>query len=515
MDTVSDQQARIARAIESLRADFDRQGYVTDDQVVRAVHKRKIEAEGHLHVRQALADAGISIEEPPAESRLESVDELAETSRDDAVRRYLVEIGKYRLLRPEDEVTLGRRVQMGRQALEALSRADLAENERAELIRLHRIGRDAEQQMILANLRLVVSVAKRYSKTFSLDILDLIQEGTLGLLRAVERFDYQRGYKFSTYATWWILQGVTRSIADKDRLIRLPVHVIDSLRKLRKLRRRLSASLFGAEPDPRELAIHLGWTVEKVRLLLSVADDALSIDAPVGDSEESSLADLLKSSTTRDPEQILATLEQEQQIDGIVDKLGGTMAEVIRLRFGIGTSEELTLQEIGDIKGVTRERIRQIEAKGIRQLQRKSSGLRHFWNDERVVENRDEPAQATNRVKAAVPEQKPPSGPAGVLVSLFDRLPSYARKVLTLRYGLNGGSSMSEEETGARLEMDSDSVRRVELGALDTLGHTSESFRRLLDKNDPLRESLSSKACAARRAARHRKTKLETESAHP
>lgn len=193
MDKVFDDQARISRAIESLRADFDRQGYVTDDQVVRAVQKRKIEAEGHLQVRQALTDAGINIEEPPAESGTAAVDKMTETSGDDAVRRYLVEIGKYRLLRPEDEVTLGRRVQMGRKALEALSHPDLAEYERTELIRLHLIGRDAEQQMILANLRLVVSIAKRYSKTISMDILDLIQEGTVGLLRAVERFRLSTG----------------------------------------------------------------------------------------------------------------------------------------------------------------------------------------------------------------------------------------------------------------------------------------------------------------------------------
>jgi hypothetical protein len=191
------------------------------------------------------------------------------------------------------------------------------------------------------------------------------------------------------------------------------------------------------------------------------------------------------------------------------------MAEVIRLRFGIGRPEELTLQEIGDIKGVTRERIRQIEAKGIRQLQRKSSGLRHFWNEDRVVENRDAPPEATNGATVAVPEQKRPSAPAGVLVSLFDRLPSYARNVLTLRYGLDGGSSLSEEEASVHLEMELPWVQGVELGALDTLGHTGGSFRHLLDKNDPLRESLSSKACASRRAARHRKTKLEAESAHP
>ncbi len=428
LDNEPDQQAqRIARAVETLRADYERQGYVTDDQVVRAVHKRKLEAEAHLRVRQALADAGIDIEERSSESPLESVHELAETSRDDAVRRYLGEIGKYRLLRPDEEVTLGRRVQMGQKALEALSRAELDENERAELIRLHRLGRDAEQQMITANLRLVVSVAKRYSKTFSMDILDLIQEGTLGLMRAVERFDCERGYKFSTYATWWILQGVTRSIADKDRLIRLPVHVIESLRKLQRLRRRLSASMFGAEPDPRELAIHLGWGVDKVRLLLTVADDAISLDAPVGESDESSLAEMVKSGTTPDPEQILANVEQKEQIGAVVGDLGGATGEVIRLRFGIGTAEELTLQEIGDMKGVTRERIRQIEAKGIRLLQRKSRALRQFWTEERGV-TRSSEIQVPEEGDPVVPVRKTSPGPTGVLASLFDRLPTRTRK---------------------------------------------------------------------------------------
>lgn len=271
----------------------------------------------------------------------------------------------------------------------------------------------------------------------------------------------------------------------------------------------------GSEPAPKELALHLGWTVDKVRLLLSVADDAVSIDAPVSDGEGSSLGDLLKSSTTRDPEQIVAAIEEEQQIDGIIDKLGERTADVIRLRFGIGTSEELTLQQIGDIKCVTRERIRQIEAKGIRQLQRKSSGLVDFWNKDRIAENPDVARSVASGVTAPVPDQKRPSGPTGVLVSLFDRLPAYARRVLTMRYGLNGGSSISEEEASAHLEMKLPWVQGVESAALGTLGHTSESFRHLLDKNDPLRESLSSKARASRRASRQRKTKLEAENAQP
>lgn len=507
-ELVSDQDARIARAIESLRADFDRQGYVTDDQVVRAVHKRSIAAEGHLRVREALIDAGINIEGLPEESPVESISDLAKISHDDAIRRYLVEIGKYRLLKPEEEVALGRRIQTGRQALETLSHGNPIENDRAELLRLHRLGRDAEQQMILANLRLVVSVAKRYSKTFSLDILDLIQEGTLGLMRAVERFDYQKGFKFSTYASWWIIQSITRSIADKDRLIRLPVHIIESLRKLQRLRRRLSASTFGAEPDPRELAVHLGCKLEKVRLLLSVADDVVSLDASVGDSEESSLAGRLKSQATRDPEQLFATLEEKELIDGVVAELDRKTAEIIRLRFGLGTSEELTLQEIGEMKGVTRERIRQIEWKGIRSLQRKSRALRHLWNDEPELKTRAEPSIAVEK-QAPVSEQRWPPATTGALVTLFDRLPSRSRKVLALRYGLDGGSGLSEQETSARLDLDLQSVRVAEVNALDTLGHNSESFRSILEKSEALRDNLSAKARAARRGVRHRQAKEE------
>jgi RNA polymerase primary sigma factor len=512
-ELVSDQDARIARAIESLRADFDRQGYVTDDQVVRAVQKRSIAAEGHLRVRQALLDAGINIEGLPEESRVESIDDLAKTSQDDAIRRYLVEIGKYRLLKPEDEVTLGRRIQAGRQALEALSHCNPVENDRPELLRLHRIGQDAEQQMILANLRLVVSVAKRFSKTFSLDLLDLIQEGTMGLMRAVERFDYQKGFKFSTYASWWIIQSITRSIADKDRLIRLPVHIIESLRKLQRLRRRLSASTFGAEPDPRELAVHLGWKLEKVRLLLSVADDVVSLDAPVGDSEESSLAGLLKSQATRDPEQLFASLEEKQLIDAVVAELGGKTAEIIRLRFGLGISEELTLQEIGAMKGVTRERIRQIESKGIRSLQRKSRALRHLWNDEPGLKTQAESSVAVEKQalekQAPVSNQRRPPRTTSALVTLFDRLPSRSRKVLALRYGLNGGSGLSEQETSARLDLNLRSVREVEGSALNTLGHNSESFRCILEKSEALRDNLSAKARAARRGARQRQGEEE------
>jgi Sigma-70 region 3/Sigma-70, region 4 len=217
---------------------------------------------------------------------------------------------------------------------------------------------------------------------------------------------------------------ITRGIADKDRLIRLPVHIIESLAKLRRLRRRLSASLLGAEPDPRELAVHVGWTVEKVRLLLSVSNDAVLIDAPVRDAADSSLGDLLRSSASPDPEQILAEREQRRRIDAVVNEPGGVTTEVIRLRFGIGTPDELTLQETGDRKGVTRERIRQIESKGLGSLRRKSGALRHFRNEGRCTKKERETLPVLNETErdGKVAQRTRGAGGDGVLASLFDRL---------------------------------------------------------------------------------------------
>jgi DNA-directed RNA polymerase specialized sigma24 family protein len=233
--------------------------------------------------------------------------------------------------------------------------------------------------------------------------------------------------------------------------------------------------------------------VEKVRLLLSVSNDVVSIDAPVRDAEESSLRDLLRSSASPDPEQILAEREERLQIDAVVNELGGVTTEVIRLRFGIGKPEELTLQEIGDMKGRTRERIRQIESKGLRSLRRKSGALRHFWDEARGTKKKRESPPVLNKTERddKVAQRTHGTGGDGVLALLFDRLSSRAREVLILRYGLDGGDGISEEAAATRLEVDLDAFRLIQSQALEVLGHTGASFEELLRSNAAIRASLS------------------------
>ena len=500
------ENSAIKSAVAALKADCERQGYLTDDQIVRAVYKRKIGAEGQLIVRETLTESGIVVEGSADDLGFTPSYNLEENSNEDSVRFYLTEIGKTRLLRPEDEVILGRRIEMGRQALETLGRPDLPEDMRSELLRQQRIGHESQQQMISANLRLVVSVAKRYSRTFSMELLDLVQEGTIGLMRAAERFDYRRGFKFSTYATWWILQGVTRSISDKDRLIRLPVHACEALNKLKKTRRRLSALNGGVMPPPNDLAIHLGWPIEKVLTLLSVVDDVVSLDAPVGDSEATSLKDVLRNTVALDPEQNWLEQEKMLLIREALEDLGPSFSEVLKMRFGIGTDSEHTLQEIGDHRGVTRERIRQIESRALAKLLRRSQTLHSLWDHSTPwkTANSHEKSKPKNETDEGVGKsQQQPSSDANVFVAIFDRLPKLDQTVLTLRYGLAGVPAISLAAISNNLGVPITNLRKSESRALTALGQTESSFQTLLDKSVIIRLALSSLRVRSRQKQSH------------
>jgi RNA polymerase primary sigma factor len=287
----------------------------------------------------------------------------------DLVRQYLREIGRVPLLTAAEEVELSRSVEAGLFAEDRLANgADLDEEFRAELGQIVIMGRHAKQRLIEANLRLVVSVAKRYVGR-GLPILDLIQEGNVGLIRAVEKFDYTKGYKFSTYATWWIRQAISRSLADQSRTIRMPVHVVESMNKVLRVQRRLAQER-GREPTPEELAHETGFEVERVLSLLSYAAEPVSLHTPVGETADNELGDLIEDGDVESPAEFVAQLMLRDHIDRVLESLGEREQAVVRLRYGLDDGETRTLEEVGRRFGVTRERVRQIEAKTLAKLRR-------------------------------------------------------------------------------------------------------------------------------------------------
>jgi RNA polymerase primary sigma factor len=297
----------------------------------------------------------------------------------DLVRQYLREIGRVPLLTAAEEVELARSVEAGLFAQDRLDRGvDLDDDLRAELRQLVWYGREAKRRLIEANLRLVVSVAKRYLGR-GLPLLDLVQEGNVGLIRAVEKFDYVKGYKFSTYATWWIRQAISRALADQSRTIRMPVHVVESMNKVLRVQRRLLQEL-GHEPSARELALETGLEINRVVDLLSFAYEPVSLHTPVGEATENELGDLIEDGDPETPAEFVAQLMLKDHLDQVLDSLGEREQAVVRLRYGLDDGEARTLEEVGRHFGVTRERVRQIEAKTLAKLRRGrfASALREY-----------------------------------------------------------------------------------------------------------------------------------------
>ena len=294
---------------------------------------------------------------------------------DDPVRMYLKEIGKVDLLTPEQEVDLAQHMGAGAAAKEQLaelekSGGEIPEEVLKELKKTIKAGERAKQQLAEANLRLVVSIAKRYVGRGML-FLDLIQEGNLGLIKAVEKFDYTKGYKFSTYATWWIRQAITRAIADQARTIRIPVHMVETINKVIRVNRQLLQEL-GHDPSPEETAAEMGMPVEKVREILKIAQEPVSLETPIGEEEDSHLGDFIEDDTASEPSEAASfTLLKEQLVD-VMSTLTPREEKVLRLRFGIEDGRTRTLEEVGKEFNVTRERIRQIEAKALRKLRHPS-----------------------------------------------------------------------------------------------------------------------------------------------
>jgi RNA polymerase primary sigma factor len=289
------------------------------------------------------------------------------TGSGDLFRQYLREIGRISLLTASGEVELARRIEAGLFAEEKLSvTPGIDERLALDLDRLVVRGRLAKRQLIEANLRLVVSVAKRYLGR-GLTMLDLVQEGNLGLIRAVEKFDYTRGFKFSTYATWWIRQAMSRAIADQARTIRVPVHVVELINRVIRAQRRMLQER-GYEPTAEEVAGQLGLTPERVGEILRLAQDPISLQAPVGEEDDVSLGDLIEDTDIPSPAESAAFLLLREQLEAVLSTLGDRERRVVELRYGLADGRPRTLEEIGRLFGVTRERIRQIEHKTLGKL---------------------------------------------------------------------------------------------------------------------------------------------------
>jgi len=295
-----------------------------------------------------------NVEESDVEALIETEEEVDVESIDlsvpdgisveDPVRMYLKEIGKVPLLNVEREIELAKRMEAG--------------------------DPDAKKELAEANLRLVVSIAKRYVGRGML-FLDLIQEGNLGLIKAVEKFDYHKGYKFSTYATWWIRQAITRAIADQARTIRIPVHMVETINKLIRVSRQLLQEL-GREPTPEEIAVELQMPVERVREILKISQEPVSLETPIGEEEDSHLGDFIQDDNVPIPVEAAAQTLLKEQLDEVLDTLTEREQKVLRLRFGMNDGRARTLEEVGKEFDVTRERIRQIEAKALRKLRHPS-----------------------------------------------------------------------------------------------------------------------------------------------
>ncbi|MFE2852649.1 RNA polymerase sigma factor [Streptomyces lavendulae] len=285
----------------------------------------------------------------------------------DLFRQYLREIGRIPLLTAAEEVDLARRVEAGLFAEEKLGgAADLDSQLAVDLDRLVVMGRMAKRRLIESNLRLVVSVAKRYVGR-GLTMLDLVQEGNLGLIRAVEKFDYARGYKFSTYATWWIRQAMSRALADQARTIRVPVHVVELINRVVRVQRRMLQER-GYEPTAEEVAVHLELTPERVLEVLRLAQEPVSLHAPVGEEDDVALGDLIEDGDAASPVESAAFFLLREHLEAVLSTLGERERKVVQLRYGLADGRPRTLEEIGRIFGVTRERIRQIESKTLNKL---------------------------------------------------------------------------------------------------------------------------------------------------
>ncbi|MFR0771715.1 MAG: RNA polymerase sigma factor RpoD [Limosilactobacillus pontis] len=346
-------------AVGKLIRHYKKQKEVKYDDLTEQIAKPfELNAAGIDNLLQNVEDAGISVVDSngdPDPRALKATEKLSQSAMkdtsaptgvkiNDPVRMYLKEIGRVNLLTADEEVQLALRIEQG--------------------------DEEAKQELAEANLRLVVSIAKRYVGR-GMQFLDLIQEGNMGLMKAVEKFDYRRGFKFSTYATWWIRQAITRAIADQARTIRIPVHMVETINKLIRIQRQLLQDL-GREPLPEESGAEMDMPTEKVRNILKIAQEPVSLETPIGEEDDSHLGDFIEDQDATSPADHAAYEMMKKQLENVLDTLTDREENVLRLRFGLDDGRTRTLEEVGKVFGVTRERIRQIEAKALRKLRHPS-----------------------------------------------------------------------------------------------------------------------------------------------
>jgi RNA polymerase primary sigma factor len=345
-------------------------GFVTTREVANALEAAGLDGTAAVTTARHLRRSGVVIVDDGDVDRSERLTVAAVTEAPataDAVRLYLNEIGRVDLLTAEEEVDLAKRVDAGAEAAAMLdSMAPIGPERRARLRRIERLGRAAKAELTEANLRLVVSIAKRYVGR-GLLFPDLIQEGNLGLMRAVDKFDYTRGYKFSTYATWWIRQMISRSIADQSRTIRIPVHLVETMNKIKRVERSLVQRL-GRDPTVEEVAIAVDLPVSKLEEFRRLAVDPTSLDAPVGEDGDGSMGELIEDANAIVPVEAASYLLLQRHLRAILDELSPRERTVIERRFGLVDAQPHTLEQVGGELGLTRERIRQIEAKALAKL---------------------------------------------------------------------------------------------------------------------------------------------------
>jgi RNA polymerase primary sigma factor len=381
-------------ALERLLALGRQQGYITYDDLMEAIPEAELNLEQLEDALSVLIEQGIEISdvegpEPVVEQVIEKGAVIIEPIRedadltaidiDDSISLYLKEIGRIPLLTAEQEVELSKRMEGGRTARRRLNKdGQLDVDERQNLKVVIRDGKAAQEHLVKANSRLVVSVAKKYVGR-GVPFLDLIQEGNIGLIRAVKKFDYRRGYKFSTYATWWIRQAVTRAIADQGRTIRVPVHMYEQINRLARVSRSLVQEL-GRDPTTEEIAVELGISAKKVERIIKVSQRPLSLEMPVGEEDDSFLGDFIEDSEAPSPTEQASHELLREQIDDIFSSLTPREVRILQLRFGLVDGYAYTLEEVGKKFGVTRERIRQIEAQALGRLRHpsRSRKLRDF-----------------------------------------------------------------------------------------------------------------------------------------
>lgn len=346
-------------AVKAVIKDYKKKKQITEDDLTSKLIKpfelkstaiddlmQKIEDNGIAIVDENGEPATISLKKQKKVSKKEMSDMSAPSGVkiNDPVRMYLKEIGRVSLLTADEEVALALEIEQGDQ--------------------------EAKQRLAEANLRLVVSIAKRYVGR-GMQFLDLIQEGNMGLMKAVEKFDYRKGFKFSTYATWWIRQAITRAIADQARTIRIPVHMVETINKLIRIQRQLLQDL-GREPTPEEIGAEMDMPTEKVREILKIAQEPVSLETPIGEEDDSHLGDFIEDQDATSPEDHASYELLKEQLESVLDTLTDREENVLRLRFGLDDGRTRTLEEVGKVFGVTRERIRQIEAKALRKLRHPS-----------------------------------------------------------------------------------------------------------------------------------------------